>query len=257
MRSWGFTAGDWSAPIGLGLAGCGGRRSRRRRLRRRRSRPDRVARHRHRDRRRDVSQELKGSGLHFVARYYRDPASRWPTLSAEEARTVIGDRHEAGGGLAIAFATSRSISPTTRAMPTRSPAHQQAKAIGQPAGSAIYFAVDYNAPEPDISGAIDQYFRGVAAGLAAAAGRRAEYRVGVYGSGAVCALPEARAPGRIRLAVDTRGVVRLCAASPTGTSSRARDRRCCPSTTTSTRRSGEYGGFTVQDRQASIAIAGS
>src|SRR5690348_1272180 len=39
---------------------------------------------------RDVSQELKGSGLNFVARYYRDPASRWPTLSAEEARSVAG-----------------------------------------------------------------------------------------------------------------------------------------------------------------------
>jgi hypothetical protein len=37
---------------------------------------------------RDVAQELKGSGLHFVARYYRSPMSRWPTLSAEEARTV-------------------------------------------------------------------------------------------------------------------------------------------------------------------------
>src|SRR5204863_8681246 len=37
---------------------------------------------------RDVSQELKGSRLDFVARYYRDPASRWPTLSAAEARMV-------------------------------------------------------------------------------------------------------------------------------------------------------------------------
>src|SRR5690348_2475121 len=37
---------------------------------------------------RDVSSELKGSRLDFVARYYRDPASRWPTLSAEEARML-------------------------------------------------------------------------------------------------------------------------------------------------------------------------
>ena len=37
---------------------------------------------------RDVSNELKGSRLDFVARYYRDPASRWPTLSAAEARMV-------------------------------------------------------------------------------------------------------------------------------------------------------------------------
>src|SRR5690242_13298373 len=39
---------------------------------------------------RDVSQELKGSRVDFVARYYRDPASRWPTLSAAEAQTVSG-----------------------------------------------------------------------------------------------------------------------------------------------------------------------
>ena len=65
-------------------------------------------------------------------------------------------------------------------------AYSQAKAVGQPAGSAIYFAVDYNAPRSDISGAIDQYFRGVAAGLAAAGNGRSEYKIGVYGSGAVC-----------------------------------------------------------------------
>ena len=64
-------------------------------------------------------------------------------------------------------------------------AHRQAKAIGQPGGSAIYFAVDFNAQEPDVRGPVDQYFRGVHAGLAAA-GQAREYRVGVYGSGAVC-----------------------------------------------------------------------
>src|SRR6266571_149139 len=37
---------------------------------------------------RDVSLELKGSKLDFVGRYYRDPASRWPALSAAEAQMV-------------------------------------------------------------------------------------------------------------------------------------------------------------------------
>src|ERR1044072_2270932 len=37
---------------------------------------------------RDVVQELKGSGLHFLARYYRNPLSRLPPLSADEARAV-------------------------------------------------------------------------------------------------------------------------------------------------------------------------
>src|SRR5438552_2051342 len=37
---------------------------------------------------RDVSQELRTARLDFVARYYRDPASRWPTLTAAEAKMV-------------------------------------------------------------------------------------------------------------------------------------------------------------------------
>jgi len=67
-------------------------------------------------------------------------------------------------------------------------AYRQAKAVGQPPGSAIYFAVDFNATGNDIRGGIDPYFRGVRAGFQAAAGQtRPDYRVGVYGSGAVCA----------------------------------------------------------------------
>ena len=134
---------------------------------------------------RDVSSELRSNKLDFVARYYRDPASRWPPLSAAEAamlssaglnivavweyRSHRADYFSYASGYADALG-----------------AYRQAKAIGQPAGSAIYFAVDFNAQEPDIRGPVDQYFRGIAAGFAAAA-PTPEYRVGVYGSGAVCA----------------------------------------------------------------------
>ena len=62
-------------------------------------------------------------------------------------------------------------------------AYKQAKAIGQPAGSAIYFAIDFNAHELEPA---KEYFRGITAGLTVASGGRAEYKVGVYGSGAVC-----------------------------------------------------------------------
>jgi hypothetical protein len=62
-------------------------------------------------------------------------------------------------------------------------AYKQAKAIGQPPGGAIYFAVDYNAHDLEPAG---NYFRGIADGLTAASGGRSEYNVGVYGSGAVC-----------------------------------------------------------------------
>jgi hypothetical protein len=42
-------------------------------------------------------------------------------------------------------------------------AYRQAIAVGQPAGSAIYFAVDFNAPSQSLR-PINQYFRGIAAG---------------------------------------------------------------------------------------------
>jgi hypothetical protein len=134
---------------------------------------------------RDVSQELKGSSLHFVARYYRDPASRLPPLSAEEARAVT-----AAGKKLVAVWQYKSNKPEhfsyASGQADGMAAHRQAKAVGQPPGTAIYFAVDYNAPEPDVRSLIDPYFRGVAAGLAAAAGKQREYRIGVYSSGAVC-----------------------------------------------------------------------
>jgi hypothetical protein len=135
---------------------------------------------------RDVAQELRGSGLHFVARYYRSPASRWPALSSEEARTI-----SANGMKLVAVWEYLSNKPEhfsyERGYGDALSAYQQAHAIGQPFGSAIYFAVDYNAPDRDIVGAVNQYFRGVRAALAAAGGGSPPYRVGVYGSGAVCA----------------------------------------------------------------------
>jgi hypothetical protein len=135
---------------------------------------------------RDVSSELKGSHLDFVARYYRDPASRWPALSAEEARAV-----SSAGMKLVAVWESHSHKPGYFSYSSgyydAMTAYREARAVGQPPGSAIYFAVDYNAPPWDIMGSIDQYFRGVLAGLAASSARKAPvYAVGVYGSGAVC-----------------------------------------------------------------------
>lgn len=130
----------------------------------------------------DVLNELRDSRVDFVARYYRDPASRWPALSASEAQRL------SSLGVRI-VAVWEPLSPDPAYFSYFSgyndaiAAYRQAKAVGQPAGSAIYFAIDFNAQalEP-----IEQYFRGIAAGLAVAGGGRAEYKVGIYGSGAVC-----------------------------------------------------------------------
>jgi hypothetical protein len=134
----------------------------------------------------DVMSELKTGRLDFVARYYRDPASRWPTLSASEVQRLssLGLRivtvWEWHSHDPAAFSYASGYYEALNAQ-------RQAKSVGQPPGSAIYFAVDFNARGQDLY-RVDQYFRGVAAGFAAAGHGRPEYKVGVYGSGAVCAM---------------------------------------------------------------------
>ena len=132
----------------------------------------------------DVLNELKDGRIAFVARYYRDPMSRWPALSASEAQRLssLGLRivavWEPYRPDPVYFSYATGYNDALRA-------HRQAKAVGQPAGSAIYFAIDFDARGQALS-AVDQYFRGVRAGIAASGGGRPEYKIGVYGSGAVC-----------------------------------------------------------------------
>jgi hypothetical protein len=130
----------------------------------------------------DVLNELQGSRVDFVARYYRNPDSRWPALSAREAQQL-----SSRGIKIVAVWEAHSRDPAyftySQGYHDAMTAYGEARATGQPAGSAIYFAVDFNA---QWMMPIDQYFRGIAAGLAAANGGPAGYAVGVYGSGAVC-----------------------------------------------------------------------
>lgn len=58
----------------------------------------------------------------------------------------------------------------------------KAKLAGQPAGTPIYFTVDYDPSEGDLP-AIKAYFAAIRAAFAA---RGNPYKVGVYGSGLVC-----------------------------------------------------------------------
>ena len=133
----------------------------------------------------DMLNELRGSGLDFVARYYREPGSRWPTLSPSEAQ-----RLSSLGLTIVAVWESKSHNPAhfsyASGYADAISAYTQASAVGQPAGSAIYFAIDFDAG-PEALGLVDQYFRGVAAGFASTGGGRGKYKIGVYGSGAVCA----------------------------------------------------------------------
>src|ERR1700730_919481 len=96
-----------------------------------------------------VAQYIKGNGLDFVARYYRKPDSRWPALSANEAKVL-----SALGLNVVAVWEShsqhRDYFTYGRGYWDAVSAYRQAKAVGQPAGSAIYFAVDFDAKGADL-----------------------------------------------------------------------------------------------------------
>jgi len=123
---------------------------------------------------------LQGKGIGFVGRYYsRMTHIAGKVLSPAEAQLLSAANltivavYEDGPTSAAYFSAARGAADANGAM-------QQAAAVGQPAGSAIYFTVDYDAAPADIAGAISQYFAAVAATIGG------KFQVGVYGSGAVC-----------------------------------------------------------------------
>jgi hypothetical protein len=131
-----------------------------------------------------VLSQLRDGRIQFVARYYRDPDSHFPRLTAAEAQ-----RLSALGLKIVAVFEAHSANPAyfsyARGYWDAVTAAQQAVAARQPAGSAIYFGVDFNAQGWQLA-SVEQYFRGVDEGMAAAGRGRPPYEIGVYGSGAVC-----------------------------------------------------------------------
>jgi hypothetical protein len=88
--------------------------------------------------------ELKGSGVDFVARYYRDPDSSWPPLSPREAQLL-----SAQGLKIVTVYEYHSPDPAhftyEGGYSDAVIAYREAQAVGQPASSATYFAADFHA----------------------------------------------------------------------------------------------------------------
>lgn len=127
---------------------------------------------------------FKQNGIEFVGRYYANHGSKVLTLA--EAQAI------SGAGLRI-VAVWEDGSPTqasyfsyAKGVDDGTSAYHDAQSLGQPVASPIYFAVDYDASSADISGPVNDYFRGIQAGFQAAAAGGPVHPVGVYGSGAVC-----------------------------------------------------------------------
>ncbi|MEH6434386.1 DUF1906 domain-containing protein [Massilia sp. DD77] len=122
---------------------------------------------------------LRRQGYDFVIRYDSHNPAR--NLTPGEARSLcgaglrIGAVRESAGTHAGYFSRQQGVLDGAAAL-------AQARAAGQPTGSAIYFAVDYDATRAGIDAPVSAYFSGVRAALNGAAG----YRLGVYGSGLCC-----------------------------------------------------------------------
>ncbi|GAA4242275.1 hypothetical protein GCM10022254_74700 [Actinomadura meridiana] len=129
---------------------------------------------------------LKAAGVRIVGRYLDERPSKEPLnkqIQPGELDTIFRN------GLKV-FPISQYYGGElkyfeyTQGFTDASQAHDAAEKYGFNAGTTIYFAVDYDATDADITNKIIGYFDGVVAGLA---NRGKKYLHGVYGSRNVCA----------------------------------------------------------------------
>lgn len=132
---------------------------------------------------------LRNQGFDFAMRYYNVSNSQtFPEkrLTLTEAKALVS----AGFLLGVVFQQAGdAIGSFNRDIGVRhgKRAHDLAvNSIGQPADSAIYFAVDFDASASQIDGPITSYFKGVRDAMAEANGSAPRYQIGVYGSGLTC-----------------------------------------------------------------------
>lgn len=130
---------------------------------------------------------LRGNGKDFVVRYHSARTQQAekrlrPREAAELARagldvaTVYQDNARLPGD----FGRARGVEDGQAAF-------MAASQVGQPAGSAIYFAVDTDFSVAEIQSFVVPYFEGVREGLSTAVNAAPlPFRVGIYGSGLSC-----------------------------------------------------------------------
>jgi hypothetical protein len=128
-------------------------------------------------------QTLVNGGYTFVARYLAGSYA----LTATEKSTITG------GGLFIVSIwekgspTSSSYFTEEKGTSDATSAIEAAQAIGQLAGTPIYFAVDYDASQSDISGPINTYLQAIKNVFD---DNNNPFALGLYGSGSVLSYHE-------------------------------------------------------------------
>jgi hypothetical protein len=128
---------------------------------------------------------IKQQGIDFAIRHYTHQAGK--SLSLAEARALT----DAGIQIGAVWETPDAhLSYFSRAQGCADGAAAFLMAqsvITQPSGSAVYFAVNFDADTAEIAGPVTRYFEGVNQAFQAASAVERQYQVGVYGSAACCA----------------------------------------------------------------------
>lgn len=123
-----------------------------------------------------IAQRAKADGYDYIARYYSFNPRKNLTPSEvrvlSDAGLAILSIWEAAGDKYVSFTADNGHREGAEAL-------RLAQEVGQPNGSAIYFAVDLDATEEQVADGITAYFRAVNEVVGTA------YKVGAYGSGAV------------------------------------------------------------------------
>ncbi len=128
---------------------------------------------------------IRQAGVACVGRYYRWPTSKYRPLTHDEAVAL------STAGLSILALWEWRAEKIANfsyhdGFDQGSSAYKQAMDAHQPAGTPIYFAVDSDFSAAQISGAISDYFHGVADAFNAIGQGQSAYLIGVYGSGRTC-----------------------------------------------------------------------
>ncbi len=127
----------------------------------------------------NVASTVKSNGYSFIGRYYGNYK-----LTLKEAQALSKAGVQIVALWESGSPTSSSYFSYNKGTADGKTAYNYAKdTIGQPSGTPIYFAVDYDASASDVSGVILQYFNGVHDAFSDLGN---QYKIGVYGSGAVC-----------------------------------------------------------------------
>jgi Domain of unknown function (DUF1906) len=123
-----------------------------------------------------VVKKLAAAGVTSVGRYYCNPKNKSKILKKDEALAICAEGmtiftvFEIGANPELDFNTGKSHA---------SMALKQAKSIGQPKDSAIYFAFDSDLKASDVAG-VQEYYAGVKSVIGG------DYKLGVYSDGTVC-----------------------------------------------------------------------